>query len=96
MIPVLAGSFVIGIVQFVLLYFGIKTLIGKDYLKTAVCVFVKSMLYLSAALLLVFLFKDNMLYAAVGYGAGYFPALVFYFMKTLLKKDSSVKEDKKD
>lgn len=96
MIPVLSGSFVIGIVQFVLLYFGIKSLIGKDYLKTAVCVFVKSMLYLAAALLLVFFFKDNMLYAAVGYGAGYFPALVFYFMKTLLKKDSSVKEDKKD
>ena len=91
---VLSGSFVIGIGQFVLLSFAVKTLIAKDYLKTAVCVFVKAMLYLAAALALIFLFKEHMLYAAIGYGAGYFPALVFYFMKTLLNKD--VKEDKKD
>ncbi|MBQ2758557.1 MAG: hypothetical protein IJE93_02190 [Clostridia bacterium] len=94
MIAVLSGSLLIGVVQFVLLYFGIKTLIGKDYLKTAACVFVKAMLYLAAALVLIFLFKEYMLYAAVGYGAGYFPALIFYFIKTLLNKD--VKEDKED
>ena len=52
------------------------------------------MLYLAAALVLIFLFKEYMLYAAVGYGAGYFPALIFYFIKTLLNKD--VKEDKED
>lgn len=94
MIAVLSGSFFIGIVQFVLLYFAVKTLIGKDYLKTAACVFIKAMLYLAAALLLVFLFKEHMLYAAVGYGVGYFPALIFYFVKTLLKKDA--KGAKKD
>ncbi len=92
MIPVLAGSVVIGIGQFVLLYFAVKTVIGKDYLKAAVCVFVKAMLYLACALVLVFLFKEYMLYAAIGYGAGYFPALIFYFIKTLL---FSVKEDEK-
>ena len=92
MIAVLSGSLIVGVVQFVLLYFGIKTLIGKDYVKTAVCVFIKAMLYLAAALLLVFVFKEHMLYAAVGYGAGYFPALIFYFIKTLL---SSSKGDEK-
>lgn len=94
MIAVLSGSFVIGVGQFVLLYLAVKTLICKDYLKTAVCVFVKAMLYLAAALVLIFLFKEHMLYAAIGYGAGYFPALIFYFIKTLLNKD--VKEDKED
>lgn len=94
MILAFVTAALLGVAQFYMLYRGIAAVIKKDYLKAAAFVCVKALVYLVSITVLVFGFKEFVLYGAIGFGAGFFPATAVYLIKTVLKKDTVEKEEK--
>ena len=85
----------LGAGQFVLLAALLKNALASNFNKTAILLMAKLMLYGAAAAVMVLLFRQYLIAAAVGYASGVPCAAIVYFAVTKLKGKKASSADAK-
>ena len=92
MIAVGIAAAAVGVGEFLLDVPVFRRLLGGDYLRAALFLLLKLIVYALGFTLLFVFGKDHIVPAAVGYGAGFFPCLFVYGALSLKKKGEEKKE----